>query len=207
MSKFDHKSSIWKVAGAVALLALAPAMMMSPANAFGGGGGHGGGGVGGGGFLGGGGFGGFHGGGFGVVHGGVAAFNGGVVRNSFASNNVAAVRNSFASNNVGRANVAAVNMARGGWNRGGAWHHGRGDRYHYGYGAGYWGAPYAYDDYYDDGYAYVDNGDWDDSYAPGAGVVVAAGPADAAACAQIYRSYDPASGTYLGYDGMRHPCP
>lgn len=31
---------------------------------------------------------------------------------------------------------------------------------------------------------------------------------DAAAyCAQRYRSYDPASGTYLGYDGNRHPCP
>jgi hypothetical protein len=26
-------------------------------------------------------------------------------------------------------------------------------------------------------------------------------------CAQTYRSYDPASGTYLGYDGFRHPCP
>ena len=25
-------------------------------------------------------------------------------------------------------------------------------------------------------------------------------------CAQRYRSYDPASGTYLGYDGQRHPC-
>ncbi|MGH6739994.1 MAG: BA14K family protein, partial [Bradyrhizobium sp.] len=24
---------------------------------------------------------------------------------------------------------------------------------------------------------------------------------------QRYRSYDPASGTYLGYDGLRHPCP
>jgi hypothetical protein len=31
---------------------------------------------------------------------------------------------------------------------------------------------------------------------------------DAAAyCAQRYRSYDPASGTFLGYDGVRHPCP
>ncbi|WP_244610726.1 BA14K family protein [Microvirga pakistanensis] len=29
----------------------------------------------------------------------------------------------------------------------------------------------------------------------------------AAYCAQRYRSYDPASGTYLGYDGQRHPCP
>ncbi len=26
-------------------------------------------------------------------------------------------------------------------------------------------------------------------------------------CAQRYRSYDPASGTYLGYDGNRHSCP
>ena len=26
-------------------------------------------------------------------------------------------------------------------------------------------------------------------------------------CAQRFRSYDPASGTYLGYDGRRHPCP
>jgi hypothetical protein len=26
-------------------------------------------------------------------------------------------------------------------------------------------------------------------------------------CAQRYRSYDPASRTFLGYDGRRHPCP
>lgn len=26
-------------------------------------------------------------------------------------------------------------------------------------------------------------------------------------CAQRYRSYDPGSGTYLGNDGVRHPCP
>jgi BA14K-like protein len=26
-------------------------------------------------------------------------------------------------------------------------------------------------------------------------------------CAQRFRSYDPASGTYLGYDGLRHACP
>src|SRR5579863_2392517 len=25
-------------------------------------------------------------------------------------------------------------------------------------------------------------------------------------CEQTYRSYDPASGSYLGYDGVRHPC-
>jgi hypothetical protein len=26
-------------------------------------------------------------------------------------------------------------------------------------------------------------------------------------CERTYRSYDPASGTYLGYDGLRHSCP
>lgn len=26
-------------------------------------------------------------------------------------------------------------------------------------------------------------------------------------CMERYRSYDPRSGTYLGYDGRRHPCP
>lgn len=26
-------------------------------------------------------------------------------------------------------------------------------------------------------------------------------------CMNRFKSYDPASGTYLGYDGMRHPCP
>lgn len=30
--------------------------------------------------------------------------------------------------------------------------------------------------------------------------------ADASYCAQRYRSYDPASGTFMGYDGRRHPC-
>lgn len=33
-------------------------------------------------------------------------------------------------------------------------------------------------------------------------------PGDAVAyCMQRYRSYDPGSGTFLGYDGLRHPCP
>ena len=26
-------------------------------------------------------------------------------------------------------------------------------------------------------------------------------------CAQRFRSYDPRTGTYMGYDGYRHPCP
>src|SRR4029077_9702826 len=33
-------------------------------------------------------------------------------------------------------------------------------------------------------------------------------PGDAVAyCMQRFRSYDPNSGTYLGFDGLRHPCP
>jgi BA14K-like protein len=30
--------------------------------------------------------------------------------------------------------------------------------------------------------------------------------ASISSCAQRYRSYDPGSGTFLGYDGARHPC-
>jgi hypothetical protein len=69
---------------------------------------------------------------------------------------------------------------------------------YYGYGPYYYPAPYPY-------------------YAPPPGPVYygAPGPAygapptdDAVAyCSQRFRSYDPASGTYLGYDGQRHPCP
>jgi len=60
---------------------------------------------------------------------------------------------------------------------------------------GYYGSP----SYYDDSYGY-----YDDS------AVAAAPPSDddaVAYCTQRYRSYDPASGTYLGNDGLRHPCP
>jgi hypothetical protein len=32
------------------------------------------------------------------------------------------------------------------------------------------------------------------------------GSANSSSCAERYRSFDPASGTYLGYDGNRHPC-
>ena len=76
--------------------------------------------------------------------------------------------------------------------------------YGYGYGDPYYGDNYAYDPNYagyDNSYAY-DNGDqqmWGDQ------TTIAVG-GDASYCAQRYRSYDPASGTYLGYDGLRHPC-
>ncbi len=45
---------------------------------------------------------------------------------------------------------------------------------------------------------------------PGYGYQVPAGYSgggSVAYCEQTYRSYNPASGTYLGYDGFRHPCP
>jgi hypothetical protein len=40
---------------------------------------------------------------------------------------------------------------------------------------------------------------------PPAGAPTAGDPV--AYCMQRYRSFDPASGTYLGFDGLRHPCP
>jgi hypothetical protein len=66
--------------------------------------------------------------------------------------------------------------------------------YGYGYDPYYYGDDYAYDDdYYDVGY-------------PAYSGVAVSSAADPAYCAQRYRSYDPATGTYLGYDGLRHPC-
>jgi hypothetical protein len=62
----------------------------------------------------------------------------------------------------------------------------------YGY-SGYYGTP-GYTDYGYSGYYGTPD------YAPSGG-------RDDAYCASRYRSYDPASGTYLGYDGVRHSCP
>jgi hypothetical protein len=74
---------------------------------------------------------------------------------------------------------------------------------HYDYDPAYFNSGYSYDPgyYYSPGGApgYKSYG-----YAPGG--YVAAAPARDAACAQRYRSYDPASGTYLGHGGRRHPC-
>lgn len=56
------------------------------------------------------------------------------------------------------------------------------------------------------GYAY-NNGQGDYGYSSGYSSGYTTGGQDAAYCVQRYRSYDPASGTYLGYDGLRHPCP
>jgi hypothetical protein len=78
--------------------------------------------------------------------------------------------------------------------------------YGYGYGGGYYGPDYAYGPGYTYGPAYDDSYAYDDSgYAEG-GVAVASGNG-ASYCAQRYRSYNPRTGTYLGYDGLRHSCP
>jgi BA14K-like protein len=71
--------------------------------------------------------------------------------------------------------------------------------YGYGYDPYYYGDSYAYDAgaYYDEGYA----------VAPDVAVVDQPVAVDASYCVQRFRSYDPASGTYLGFDGLRHPCP
>lgn len=80
---------------------------------------------------------------------------------------------------------------------GGGWHHGG---WGWGVGAGFLGgaiiggalaAPY----YYGPGPYYYGA----PPYGP---------PDDAVAyCMHRFKSYDPESGTYLGYDGYRHPCP
>jgi hypothetical protein len=42
----------------------------------------------------------------------------------------------------------------------------------------------------------------------GIGQVVGSGPSEGgASCAQRFHSFDPATGTYIGRDGARHPCP
>lgn len=69
--------------------------------------------------------------------------------------------------------------------------------YGYDYAPDYYGYDYAPGYTYAPGYA----------YSPGYSYGYSSGGGDAAYCAQRYRSYDPASGTYLGYDGIRHPCP
>jgi hypothetical protein len=67
---------------------------------------------------------------------------------------------------------------------------------------GYYGGPgYAPDQgYYND--QYYDDGSGAVAVAPGPG-----GDDSTAYCMQTYRSYDPRSGTYMGNDGYRHPCP
>jgi BA14K-like protein len=114
------------------------------------------------------------------------------------------VADALAIKNAASTNVETVQWRGRGYGRGyyGRGYYGRG--YYgpgWGVGAGLLGgaivggmlaAPY----YYGSGPYYA---------APG---YVAPAPEDAVAyCMQRFRSYDPNSGTYLGNDGYRHPCP
>jgi len=85
--------------------------------------------------------------------------------------------------------------------------HWRGGGWGWGVGAGLLGgaiiggmlaAPY----YYGPGYYYAPG-----PYYPAPGYYGPPAGDEVAYCMDRFRSYDPRSGTYLGYDGYRHPCP
>jgi hypothetical protein len=68
--------------------------------------------------------------------------------------------------------------------------------YGLGYGSGYgYSYPYSYGSNYTYGYT--------PSYSYG----YSDATSDPSYCMRRFRSYDPTTGTYLGYDGLRHPCP
>lgn len=114
---------------------------------------------------------------------------------------VTGVNASAAAASQGTALVEQVQWRRGGWHRGDrGWRRGGG----WGIGAGILGgailgsalaAPY----YYDRPYYYYPRTTYYGAYGGGGDAV--------AYCSSRFRSYDPVSGTYLGYDGLRHPCP
>jgi hypothetical protein len=111
--------------------------------------------------------------------------------------------------------VHAVGRARVGHGYAGHWHGGYGHGYGgYGVGVGalatgaliggaiasqnqgYYYGDQNYPGYSDPGYVYSN-----------AGPVAYNNGGTVAYCEQTYRSYDPASESYLGYDGVKHPCP
>lgn len=60
---------------------------------------------------------------------------------------------------------------------------------------------------YGPGYAYGSGPVYGPGYDPGYVVSPDDGRGEVAYCMQRYRSYDPRSGTFLGFDGLRHLCP
>ena len=120
------------------------------------------------------------------------------------SSDAAPAANAFTSGNSAPGNLELV---RGGWH-GGGWHGGGWRGGWRGGGWGYFGggfaagailggalaAPY----YYPAPYYYGDPGYYYEDAAPDGAVDY---------CMRRFRSYDPNSGTYLGNDGRRHPCP
>jgi hypothetical protein len=159
---------------------------------FRGGGGGGGAAIGGGGFRGGGGGGGFR------QDGGPPTAAGGGFRAGGLRQDGGPPAGGYRGGG-GRGGYAYRGGYRGGYHRGGG-----------GFGSGLvagaviggaYASQYPYGYYGDTGY--YDGGDYDDSTV----AVVPGGGDDVAYCVQRFRSYDPASGTYLGNDGLRHPCP
>ena len=112
----------------------------------------------------------------------------------------AALNRSGSSNWSGNRVISGGNWARTDGRRFSDWrgrHRFRGPSFAFGFGPSYY--DYGYYPYYDGDYAYGDD------Y-----VAVSPGIADGdsvAYCQQRFRSYDPSTGTYLGFDGLRHPCP
>ncbi|MDA9421309.1 BA14K family protein [Bradyrhizobium sp. CCBAU 53380] len=217
-----------KVLSAAAAVALVlpfatPSFAQGRPTLGGGGGAHIGGGGGGAGARMGGGGAAFHGGGGAAFRGGGGNFGAGAAMRpsggSFAARTAmrpsggsfvagAMPRQSLSPSFSGTRGVATAGNWRGGSNWSGHhWHHRRGGFWP-GFAAGaaigglgsyaYYGGGYGY---YDDPYYY---GYYDE---PTVAVVQDGGGDSAAYCAQRFKSYDPASGTYLGYDGQRHPCP
>lgn len=198
-----------KIIGAVAALAIAmPLATATPSTAQGvyggGGGGAAAGGGGGGAAIGGGGGGGGvyggRGGGGGAAIGGGGGRGGGPIYSGRPSGG-------------GTAWHGGGRPGGGGWHGGGrpgggGWHGGHRHRH-----GGFWpgvgtgliiggaiGAPYGYYDSYGPGY-------YDDDYYDAPAVTVAPGGDSVAYCRSRFKSYDVRTGTYLGYDGLRHPCP
>src|SRR5262245_33548573 len=144
--------------------------------------------------------GGSFGGGGAMSRGAGPGISGGAMSRGPALSGGAAINRGSVGNWSGNRVVRGGNWADG--RRFSNWHDGRfrrgfrGPRFAFGFGPGY----YDYG-YYDYGYPYYDDYAYGDDY-------VAVGPSgDAASCAQRFRSYDPSTGTYLGYDGIRRPCP
>lgn len=217
-----------KVLSAAAALALV-LPMTTPSFAQGPGGGGRGGGGGGGAAMGGGGGGGggasIGGGGGGRMGGGGPAMGGGSFGGGARMGGGAAIQRgggNFAAGPAMRPGIGTSPSFTGGVNRhiagGGSWQ-GRGGnwqhRHHHYRRGGFWpgfaaGAAigglgsYAY---YGSGYGYYDDPYYYGYYDEPSVAVVQDGGGDAAYCARRFKSYDPASGTYLGYDGKRHPCP
>jgi len=82
-------------------------------------------------------------------------------------------------------------------------------RGYYGYNNGYGYGAYGYDQGYggyEPDYVQVPSYRYGSGPGPAYRQSYVEGGQDAGYCQQRYRSYDPASGTYLGFDGLRHPC-